>query len=209
MENVNIIEKATFVIFDFLNSNKNIDEFCKDRNINRKDFQQFLLILRETRPNLYKEYERKIDVIEDSYIKSLENTITNIIDNICNGLKQDDGSIKKYQYLDYCLETNLSFETFYKYAEKLGLINLNNRQLIKNFISRNTNNKPLKTNEVLKTSYNVLLNGNQYRVSELEKLQALEYMRDLNLPQEVKIYKQVIKRYLDGNLNYYSSKKHK
>lgn len=209
MENVNIIEKATFVIFDFLNSNKNIDEFCKDRNINRKDFQQFLLILRETRPNLYKEYERKIDVIEDSYIKSLENTITNIIDNICNGLKQDDGSIKKYQYLDYCLETNLSFETFYKYAEKLGLINLNNRQLIKNFISRNANNKALKTNEILKTSYNVLLNGNQYRVSELEKLQALEYMRDLNLPQEVKIYKQVIKRYLDGNLNYYSSKKHK
>lgn len=209
MENVNIIEKATFVIFDFLNSNKNIDEFCKDRNINRKDFQQFLLILRETRPNLYKEYERKIDVIEDSYIKSLENTITNIIDNICNGLKQDDGSIKKYQYLDYCLETNLSFETFYKYAEKLGLINLNNRQLIKNFISRNTNNKPLKTNEVLKTSYNVLLNGNQYRVSELEKLQALEYMRDLNLPQEVKIYKQVVKRYLEGNLNYYSSKKRK
>ena len=209
MENVKIIEKATFVIFDFLNSNKNIDEFCKDRNINRKDFQQFLLILRESRPNLYKEYERKIDFIEDSYIKSLENTITNIINNICNGLKQDDGSIKKYQYLDYCLETNLSFETFYKYAEKLGLINLSNRQLIKNFISRNANNKPLKTNEVLKTSYNVLLNGNQYRVSELEKLQALEYMRDLNLPQEVKIYKQVIKRYLDGNLNYYSSKKHK
>mgnify|MGYP005799698995 CR=1 FL=1 len=185
----------------FLSSDiKSKDDFCKLMDIKESDFNTLFSMLEVRDNELYLKIKEKIRNLQGQRYAVLINKVNSIADNIINGIKLEDGSRRNFEILDYFLSTKLDFNEFIDLYNKNRNIDIESLKVIKIFFAKNKLTNKLNINQELDGTTIFMIDDKPYEVSKEEKQTVLNYLRVKEIPLYIKVYKQALKRHINGNL---------
>ncbi len=185
----------------FLNDNIcNINDFCSLMNITRNEFNKYFTLLKDTDNELYLKINEKMRNLQGQRYAVLINKVNSIADNIINGIELEDGSRRNFEILDYFLATKLDFNEFIDLYNKNVNIDIEYLRAIRAFFAKNKLTNKLNINQELDGTTIFMINDKPYEVSKEEKQTVLNYLRVKDIPLYIKVYKQALKRHINGNL---------
>ena len=130
----------------------------------------------------------------------LLNKVNSIADNIINGIELEDGRKRNFEILDYFLSTKLDFNDFINLYNKNRNIDIESLIAIKTFFAKNKLTNKLNIKQELDGTTIFMIDDSPYEVSKEEKQAVLNYLRFKDIPLYIKVYKQALKRYVNGDL---------
>ncbi len=126
---------------------------------------------------------------------------------IKEGVQLEDGTTRKFDFLDYYGMTKLEFEDFLEAIK--NNIPFNEFIIIKNFAGNNCSKKPIYLNDICKTvqifnpeydKHGNIVEGTGRLVENFEKENIVKYIRKNNLPYTEVVYKALFNRWRNGNI---------
>ncbi len=199
VKETNLISEYTNIDFSLflLPDIKNIDEFCDMFHISRYEFDKYLTVLEKDNNKLYLKIKDKLNNLKKKRYAVLNNKVSFIVDSIINGIKKEDDSIREFEILDYFLNTKLDFKDFINiYNDK----DSNTLKALKTFFAKNKLTSKININQELSGKTIFMINNNPYEVTKEEKLKVINFLKDKEIPLYTKVYKQALKRYVNGDL---------
>ena len=185
----------------FLSSDiKSKDDFCKLMDIRESDFNTLFSMLEVRDNELYLKIKGKIRNLQGQRYAVLINKVNSIADNIINGIELEDGSRRNFEILDYFLSTKLDFNEFIDLYNKNRNIDIESLKAIKIFFAKNKLTNKLNINQELDGRTIFMVDDKPYEVSKEEKQTVLNYLGVKDIPLYTKVYKQALKRHINGNL---------
>ena len=199
VKETNLISEYTNIDFSLflLPDIKNIDEFCDMFHISRYEFDKYLTVLEKDNNKLYLKIKDKLNNLKKQRYAVLNNKVSFIVDSIINGIKKEDDSIREFEILDYFLNTKLDFKDFINiYNDK----DSNTLKALKTFFAKNKLTSKININQELSGKTIFMINNSPYEVTKEEKLKVINFLKDKEIPLYTKVYKQALKRYVNGDL---------
>lgn len=203
-----IVDNIDFTLF--LDDNiKSLKQFCELASINISKFYKYLRVLEITNNSLYLKIkerlqDHKIHSRIDINIDENGENVAQIVKKIENGIEDNNGNIRKFELLDYFLNTKLSYDEFISTYINSDKCNKTSLTTLKKFLSDNKviNNRISKMNvdKELNGTTIFMLNGVPYEVSKEEKEKTINYLREKGIPLYTKVYKQALKRCINSTL---------
>ena len=210
-------DKKTLV--EFKNKFKNIDfTLFLDDNINRiadlcvligiseTDYYKYLELLKELDNPLYLAIKEKNnrDKIRIK-CKDPKDNVISIANQIKNGCFDKDGNTRKTELLDYFLQTKLSPGKFVDAYSKSEERSEDTLLAIRDFFNNNVisefdNDCMLFITSELNGTTIFMLNDEPYEVTREEKEEVINFLQERGIPLYTKVYKQALKRHINGNL---------
>ena len=188
------------IVNEYIDSNYYLDDYLKIKEINKKEFLNYIDYLKNTNDKLYIKYNSSLIGNKNKKDKYINNKINGLYNLVINGIpskllnkNRDFKLIDFYLYADKFLydedrliklSKDILKDKFYeeKYFELLREININN-----NFINKD---------ELYSKSIT-------YKGNVLDKLDInyiIDYIDKNNMPLTMKIFSEVLIRYNDNNL---------
>ena len=201
----NILNGIDFTLF--LDSNiKSVNDFCCLMGINRSDYYIYLELLKDLDNPLYLAIKEKSHNsrknINSEYSKD---NVVSIANQIKNGCFDKDGNTRKIELLDYFLQTKLSPGKFVDAYCKSEERNEDTLLAIRDFFNNNVisefdNDCMLFITSELNGTTIFMLNDEPYEVTREEKEDVINFLQERGIPLYTKVYKQALKRHINGNL---------
>lgn len=197
---IDAYNKINFEIF--LNPDiKTIDEFCEVMNITRKEFDIAFERLETLDNEMYLRIKDKIHNLKKQRYAILSNKVNVIVDNIVNGIKVSDDEVRPFEILDYFIATKLEFNDFIDiYLNDNPNVSKEKLKIIKIFFAKNKLSTKIKTSTELSGTTVFMIDDNPYEVKQEEKIDTINYLNNNNIPLYTKVYKQALRRHVNGNL---------
>ena len=197
---IDAYNKINFEIF--LNPDiKTIDEFCEVMNITRKEFDIAFERLETLDNEMYLRIKDKIHNLKKQRYAILSNKVNVIVDSIVNGIKVSDDEVRPFEILDYFIATKLEFNDFIDiYLKDNPNVSKEQLKSIKIFFAKNKLTTKIKISTELSGSTVFMINDMPYEVNDDEKRDTINYLKSNNIPLYTKIYKQALRRHVNGNL---------
>lgn len=189
-----------------LESNITLKKFLKTVGISRYEYDNCLSLIKEINPNLYKQIKDKIHNTTNRITQ--DDSVVHIAKQIKDGIKDDDGNIRKFELLDYFLNTKLDYSDFIaKYINS----DKNDKQILKAikafFIDnkiedykRYDNGNKINIEQELNGTIIFMKDNEPYEVTRKEKEEVINFLQEKEIPLYIKVYKQALKRHITGNL---------
>lgn len=201
-------EKTITDVYDKINFNiflnpdiKTIEEFCEVMNITKKEFDIAFEHLESLDKKLYLRIKDKINTLRKQRYAVISNKVNAIVDNIINGIKVSDDEVRPFEILDYFLATKLDFNDFFDiYLKNNSQASKEKLKCIKTFFAKNKLTTKIKTSTELSGSTIFMINDTPYEVREDEKKDTIDFLNSNNIPLYTKVYKQALRRYVNGSL---------
>ena len=179
---------------------KSKDDFCNLTGLSESNFNTLLSMLEVRDNDLYLKIKEKIIALKGQRYAVLLNKVTSIADNIINGIELEDGRKRNFEILDYFLSTKLDFNDFINLYNKNRNIDIESLIAIKTFFAKNKLTNKLNIKQELDGTTIFMIDDSPYEVSKEEKQAVLNYLRFKDIPLYIKVYKQALKRYVNGDL---------
>lgn len=188
------IEIANNYISKFTNGSLiTIDEYCKQNNISKEDFEEFVKTVKNRKLPIYKEYKDRITELRlsDNEIKKQVELLKKLM---VEGIKEND-KIRKFELLDYCTITKIDIGEFLELV--INDLTIPELRIIKSFVKSNLNSYH-NTHEIDTTNEKIfyLINGKEIEATKEDKDYVVEYMKENEIPTSDIIYKQALRRYM-------------
>ena len=197
------IKKAMILISDFIESNKTLDNYCKENNISKDKFNNQLKLIKEKNPTLYKKY-----IFYTNSIKEINDNKTNkLLEELINIIKTN----KNFTILDYYLITNIDPKKLIPIAK----IKLNSKdlKLFYNFINESKtktvmseqdkkdilNGKTIIGTKFDKNNNPIPNTGKEITKEEIEQI--FNFLKRNKIPIYPRVYKIALKRYANNELD--------
>ena len=189
-----------------LESNITLKKFLKTVGISRYEYDNCLSLIKEINPNLYKQIKDKIHNTTNRITQ--DDSVVHIAKQIKDGIKDDDGNIRKFELLDYFLNTKLDYSDFIaKYINS----DKNDKQILKAikafFIDnkiedykRYDNGNKINIEQELNGTIIFMKDNEPYEVTRKEKEEVIKFLEEREIPLYIKVYKQALRRHISGNL---------
>lgn len=189
-----------------LESNITLKKFLKTVGISKYEYDNCLSLIKEINPNLYKQIKDKIHNTTNRITQ--DDSVVHIAKQIKDGIKDDDGNIRKFELLDYFLNTKLDYSDFIaKYINS----DKNDKQILKAikafFIDnkiedykRYDNGNKINIEQELNGTIIFMKDNEPYEVTRKEKEEVINFLQEKEIPLYIKVYKQALKRLINGNL---------
>lgn len=191
----------------FLDDNINrIADLCVLIGISGTDYYKYLELLKELDNPLYLAIKEKNnrDKIRIK-CKDPKDNVISIANQIKNGCFDKDGNTRKFELLDYFLQTKLSPGKFVDAYSKSEERSEDTLLAIRDFFNNNVisefdNDCMLFINSELNGTTIFMLNDEPYEVTREEKEEVINFLQERGIPLYTKVYKQALKRHINGNL---------
>lgn len=183
--------------FIAVSDKKSVKDFCRDKKIDFYDFKQYLKILEEKNPDLYREYSEVTKIANAKRYHILVEKTKKIINMIINGVVEQE-RIREFNIVDYYAITKLDFDELEKIAS--DFCSKDEMKYLKDFIRKNSNLQQLNLQNELNTKQ--IIKGRE--ITDLEKHKAFEYMKRKKFPYFRKVYSIIIKNYVDGKIDLFT-----
>lgn len=189
-----------------LESNITLKKFLKTVGISRYEYDNCLSLIKEINPNLYKQIKDKIHNTTNRITQ--DDSVVHIAKQIKDGIKDDDGNIRKFELLDYFLNTKLDYSDFIaKYINS----DKNDKQILKAikafFIDnkiedykRYDNGNKINIEQELNGTIIFMKDNEPYEVTRKEKEEVINFLQEKEIPLYIKVYKQALRRHISGKL---------
>ena len=204
-----ILKNIDFNLF-LDNSVKGIKQFCELVGITKRTYYKCIKVLEEINNPLYLQIKEKIEKHNKKKKEINESTedIISIVKQIEFGVTDKDGNVRKFELLDYFLNTKLSYSDVFDIYIKSNECTISSLNAFKKFMNDNQMIYGIDNNKMAKITVSQELNGttifmidnSPYEVTRDEKEIVINFLEERGIPLYVKVYKQALKRYISGNL---------
>lgn len=190
-------EETLSVLTAFLNDNRahTIYEFCKLNNVSINQFSNIRALIKE-HPELQQTYEEKLGKLKNGDCDLNDDYIEEIYHDLIYGIRREDGTIRPFDYLDYRLRTDMPLLEFGKLMRGRSEFSF-----IKRFIASNKELTKYTDDFIFQEKFVIRVNGELHEVTHDEKQMALNFIEQMNLPHEYKLYSLAVKGFLSGDLD--------
>lgn len=194
-ESAQALEVASFFVIKYIMYNgTSIKDFYTINNIDRKEFNIYIDIVRKHNSELYKEYIKKKNNIDANSIKNINTIKEMIINNVEENNKQ-----KKFELFDYFQLTTLDLREFYELIES----DLTHEELkiVKSFVINNIN--ILKERRPLSKTRSKLIytiDGNIVESTKEDEEDVKQYLKENNIPIIEPLYIQAMRRHIENKV---------
>lgn len=174
-------------------------EFLDSEGLTEGQFDKILETVEQDNFELFVKFINKFNSLKAQRYALLMKTVDNVLAGLVNGVNEN-GIVRPFNFLDYCLLTKLPFDKFAILAVNSNKINNTNIRQFRQF-SRVVSNYSMVSNQyIFNEVYIVTIDGEQHEVSQDEKAIALSYMRKHNLSNYYVLYKLVLQKVLKGQI---------
>ena len=204
-----ILKNIDFTLF-LDNSIKGIKQFCELVGITERTYYKCIKVLEEINNPLYLQIKEKIEKHNKKKKEINESTedIISIVKQIEVGVTDNNGNVRKFELLDYLLNTKLSYSEVFDIYIKSNECTISSLSAFKKFMNDNQMIYGIDDNKMAKITVSQELNGttifmidnSPYEVTRDEKEIVINFLEERGIPLYVKVYKQALKRYISGNL---------
>lgn len=204
-----ILKNIDFTLF-LDNSIKGIKQFCELVGITERTYYKCIKVLEEINNPLYLQIKEKIEKHNKKKKEINESTenIISIVKQIEFGVTDKDGNVRKFELLDYLLNTKLSYSEVFDIYIKSNECTISSLTAFKKFMNDNQMIYGIDDNKMAKITVSQELNGttifmidnSPYEATRDEKETVINFLEERGIPLYVKVYKQALKRYISGNL---------
>lgn len=204
-----ILKNIDFTLF-LDNSIQSIKQFCQLVGISNRTYKKSIKVLKEINNPLYLQIKEKIEKHKKKEKEINESTedIISIVNQIEFGIIDKDGNIRPFELLDYFLNTKLNYSELFDIYTKSNECSKSALIAFKNFMNNNEISYAIADNKMVKITVNQELNGTTifminnepYEVTRKEKEEVINFLEEKEIPLYVKVYKQALRRHINGNL---------
>lgn len=204
---------AIKVVSLYLNdkNNTSVNEYCKNNNISIDTFNEYIELLKNEDSKLYYSYLKKIEYVQNQEENNNLEKIKLIIFYIKNGI-EEYGQVREFDIIDYFMIIDVGLDK----ALKLAKDNFSKEDFIilAKFVDKNiTGNKNnsscirqiMKEKVILnyqKDASGLPIPGTEEVLERTEKEKLINYLKEYNIPLNLKTYNCILKRYKSGILTF-------
>jgi len=206
-----VLSTAIETITKFINDTdcNTIEYFCYKYGLNKKTFEEYVTIIREYQIDLYNIYDKKINDIRSQRYAIIINQVKYIIEKIKHGI-EENGINRPFDLLDYYQITSIPLEDILKIAK--DIFTTNEFNIIKRFITQNISGVKHTPNVIYqimsekviikyeKDSKGNPIPGTEELFSSEEKEKLINYLKEKNIPINLKTYNILYRRYRSGTI---------
>lgn len=204
-----ILKNIDFTLF-LDNNVESIKQFCELVGITETTYKKCIKIIEKDNNPLYLQIKEKIEkhIKNKREINESTEDIISIVKQMEYGVKDKDGNTRKFELLDYFLNTKLNYSEFFDIYIKSNECTKSSLIALKQFMDDNQMSYVIADNKMVKITVSQELNGttifmidnSPYEVTRDEKETVIIFLEERGIPLYVKVYKQALKRYISGNL---------
>lgn len=192
-------KEASELVHKYIDSKyEDIKTFCNEFEISEEKMEEILNIVRAKNNILYKEYLQKNANLAKKKYDSVLLHAKDIALKIVNGIETEEGLFRKFTYLDYKLNTDLTFDQFLKFLKRCNDIDALTLKNVRNFVNKYEKVKTFETGDVLDIHNIYCIDG--YIFSVDERKAALNFMRNKGWSNDYLLFQQILETYKRGSL---------
>lgn len=204
------LKHATEVIEGYVNSKfNNFNDYCKSIDVSLSQSRRYLEKVKANNIYLYNKFVYKEETIKKEIFNYNLSLAKVILNNIENGIYEND-KYREFDLIDYYLLTKVDRRQILK-AIKEGL-GSDYAKVFGSFMSRYPDSNIINERGIEKIlsermifgskidSEGRIIPGSGREITNDEKLYILSFLKDNNIPLYEEVYRNALKRYLNGNL---------
>ena len=194
-----------------------LDIYFYDFSIDKKDFYDGLEFLKEINHPILEEYTSYIDCVKRKRFSLLIKSARVIVNGIKNGIKLSDGSVRKFDLIDYYSYTHMEIFDFLKFMSKVCKESNNNDfsmsdyRIVVNALGKFKDIKPIgeKGLQILLDGKNIYAidSDNTYEATIDDKNNVLLILNERGIPVNSVTFSIMLRRYVFDNYSNDKTKK--
>ena len=186
------IALAVDMINDFILSDIcRINDYCEFKKISVRKFEKMCLLVRDNNSQLYEMYQLKINRYRNRVYAQIVEKINVIVKGIKDGIIEDE-MVREFDLFDYYMITRIPFDSLLRIAS--DFLNSEDMKCLKGFIGKNREVSDMSANSIINMSIKI---GDR-EILYAEKIAIIDYLRELNLPINYRLFSIILKKYLAG-----------
>ena len=199
---INKVDSIDFSLF-LDDSIETVNQFCELVSISKDNYYRYLHILETTNNALYLKIKEKTHCKKET--TEYFDNVVEVVKKIRNGVEDNDSNIRKFELLDYFLNTKLDYSEFINTYINSGKSDIDSLSSIKNFFRENilikySNKDKINIEKELNGTTIFMLNDEPYEVTRKEKEEVINFLQERGIPLYIKVYKQALRRHISGKL---------
>ena len=182
-----------------------LKQFCEIKNIDQKLMKKYIKIVSVNDLELYKKISYKLNSQKKQRFSIIKNKIEYMLELIQNGVSDEFGNTWEFELLDYYLYIKFPFEQL---EHIINSFNFTKEQLfsLRKFIKRYTGQRILLEQTLCNERLVFSINDELHEATSQNKIDAISFLRDNNIPLYYANYRAAVKRLIMGNLKKVSKK---
>ncbi len=192
-----IFTQAQYYLQHFMELDLSKESFCREMKISLEQLEEYAEAIELQDPNLYNKYKNILEQHKNRKYIDMLKTAYQIVDGIRYGITNKNNETRPFEILDYYLITTLSFDDVSSLLKDEPI----KLKTFKIFLNKNKNCGFINIKDELNNKYII---GN-HTISDTEKLEVIDYLKNHKIPLTTKIYNQALRRHIKGEL--YEQKK--
>ena len=198
IENKNVNYKE--LLNDFINSKLYLEDFIVEKDINKKEFLNYIKYLKNSNDRLYVRYNSSIIGNKYKKDKYINNRINGLYTLVTKGIPSNKlNKNRKFKLLDfylYCDKFLFNIDRLIKLSKDILDNDFYNEDYFELLKAINSNDKYINNEEIYNT--NISYKGNIINKLDIDYI--VDYINKYNIPFTMKMFSEVLIRYFDNNL---------
>ncbi len=178
---------------------KTKEAFLKDKNLTDAQFNHILEAVEKFNTPLYLEFMSKFTSLKNQRYLLVMKTIDYVLNALVNGV-EDNGVVRPFDFMDYCMLTKLSIDEFAAIAMNANKLNKTNIRQFRQFQTLVKSYKMVTNKYIMDEKYIVNINGEMHEVTSEEKELALRFLRIKKLDNYYTFYRKAVSKVLSGEI---------
>ena len=188
-----MFDQSSNLVNEFINSKGSLKDFLNKKNITYTEFEKMIESVKQNDMELYQQYSDSIDNKKAQQYAVIMKKCDNIIYWIKNGIIDENTEKKRdYNMLDYYTYTSLTPDEFIRVVKDNHSKDM---RIIRNFFER-YKGKNDETDLIRKMKYSI----NFVEVTDEQKEEVINYLRSINSPINIKLFKLAARKILQDEL---------
>ncbi|MGN1371523.1 MAG: hypothetical protein ACI4XM_04550 [Candidatus Coprovivens sp.] len=192
--------KCSILLERFLNKDyKSKEAFLEEEGLSETQFDKILNNVMENDYNLYIQFINKFDMLKSQRYAVLMKMVDYVLKALVEGVN-DNGIVRPFTFLDYCLLTNLPFDKFTVLVVNSKKLNSINIRQFRSFEKMVKSSRLVTNQEIFNERLIIKIDDIMHEVSLEEKELALRFLRIKGLSNYYSLYKGALNKVLKGEI---------
>lgn len=203
----NNIDLAREYICMYVDGNyTSLKQFCEMKNIDQTLMKKYIKIVSVNDLELYKKLLSKLNIQNKQRFNIIKNKIDYMLELIQNGVIDENGNVQKFELLDYYLYVKIPFEQLGHIISSLCFTK-GQLYVLRKFIRKYSEQREIMEQTIYNERLIFSINDEPYEVTHQDKIDAINFLRENNIPLYYANYHSAVKRLIMRNLKKVSKQK--
>lgn len=191
-------EEYRNIVVDLVESDyRSLKDYANSNNIEMSKLYNALGYIKYADKDLYARYREKMDLERKKRYASITTNLQTMARDIKYGVKNEDGTVRKFDTLDYFNYTKMSPNEVRAFLKSNNFLSKDEYVALVSFLGKNAYN--FKDQRKTVEAEKLTING--HTITDEERKYIIDYLDRNHIPCSIKMYGDAVRRYLNGELD--------